>query len=265
MKKIMTLILSLILVVSLTACSLRVEVRDKKNNNNSVIKDVMEISNSISVENENEIDIEIKYGEIKIVGYDGNEVFLSVKSNLANDNITLNKDDDAIEIKDKGDESINLFGNNNVKREVLIKIPYSFNGNIDFEYGAGETEISDIMCDNMEIEGGAGSLKINDILFNKLYFSAGVGESDIKLLRKCGEINIKGGVGEVKVSLEEVGGDLTYDGGIGSAQIQIPENSPVYFNTSSGIGETNINAVTSSEKTYEFNVTVGIGEIKIYN
>ena len=43
------------------------------------------------------------------------------------------------------------------------------------------------------------------------------------------------------------------------------ENSPVYFNTTSGIGNTNINTVTSSEKNYEFNLSVGIGEIKVNN
>ena len=128
---------------------------------------------------------------------------------------------------------------------------------MNYEYGAGESEIKDIICNNLNIDGGTGELTVDDIVFNKLDFSAGVGESDINLIRKCGDINIEGGVGEVNVSLAEVG--------VGSATIKIPENAPVYFNTTSGIGNTDINARVSSEKTYEFKLSVGIGEIKVFN
>ncbi|MDU4882082.1 MAG: hypothetical protein E6176_14925 [Clostridium celatum] len=76
---------------------------------------------------------------------------------------------------------------------------------------------------------------------------------------------IEGGVGEVNVSLAEVGGNMFFEGGVGSATIKIAENAPVYFNTTSGIGNTDINARVSSEKTYEFKLSVGIGEIKVFN
>ena len=58
---------------------------------------------------------------------------------------------------------------------------------------------------------------------------------------------------------------MIYEGGVGEAKIKIPKNSPVYFNTSSGIGSTNISAITSGENTYKFTLEVGIGEIEVYN
>ncbi|WP_195988617.1 DUF4097 family beta strand repeat-containing protein [Clostridium sp. D53t1_180928_C8] len=266
MKKIMTLALSLILVLSLSACSVRLEVRNKNNSKSNKTYEVTDINKNVKLENENKIDISIGFGKINIVGYDGNEVIVTGKTNLNVDKININKEGKSIEISDGNDISnIDLFKSNNIDVELMIKVPNNYSGDIYLSYGAAEVELSNINCNNLNIDGGAGELKINDIFFNKLDFNAGVGESEINLLRKCGEIDIDGGVGEIDISIEEVGGNLTYEGGVGSAKIKIPENAPVYFNTDSGIGETNINAITSSERTYEFNLSLGIGEIKIYN
>lgn len=266
MKKIMTLALSLILVLVLGGCSVRFEVRDKNSNNNNKSYKVMDINKSVKLESENKIDVSVNFGEINIVGYDGTEVIMNGESNLEQEKINIEKAEGSIIISDGSDLSdIDLFGSNNLNMDLLIKIPNSFTGDIHLEYGAAEVEISNLACNNISIDGGAGQLTINDIVFNKFKFSAGVGESNINLVEKCGDIHIDGGVGEVNLSIAEVGGNLTYEGGIGSATIKIPENAPVYFNTSSGIGETNIKAITSSEKTYEFNLSLGIGEIKVYN
>ncbi|MBX9136890.1 MULTISPECIES: DUF4097 family beta strand repeat-containing protein [unclassified Clostridium] len=268
MKKIMTLALSLILVLSLSACSVRFEVRNKNNSKSNKTYEVKDINKNVKLENENKIDISIGFGKINIVGYDGNEVIVTGKTNLNVDeiNININKEGNSIEISDGNDLSnIDLFKSNNIDVKLMIKIPNNYSGDINLSYGAAEVELSNIDCNNLNIDGGAGELTINDIFFNKLDFNAGVGESEINLVRKCGEIDIDGGVGEISISIEEVGGNLIYEGGVGSAKIKIPENSPVYFNTDSGIGETNINAITSSERTYEFNLSLGIGEIKVYN
>lgn len=238
MKKIMTLALSLILVLSLSACSVRFEVRNKNNSKSNKTYEVKDINKNVKLENENKIDISIGFGKINIVGYDGNEVIVTGKTNLNVDeiNININKEGNSIEISDGNDLSnIDLFKSNNIDVKLMIKIPNNYSGDINLSYGAAEVELSNIDCNNLNIDGGAGELTINDIFFNKLDFNAGVG------------------------------GNLIYEGGVGSAKIKIPENSPVYFNTDSGIGETNINAITSSERTYEFNLSLGIGEIKVYN
>lgn len=263
MKKIIVLCWSIIMVLTFTAC-VRFEVRGKANTT-KLSSEEIEINKSVVFEGENKIDIDVGCGVVKLSGYEGDEVIVSGITNLAEEDIILTKGNNTIKIKDNSDDLIDLFGNNDYILDLEIKIPYSFNGDLHYEYGAGESEIKDIICNNLSIDGGAGELTIDDIVFNKLDFNAGVGESNINLIRKCGDIDIDGGVGEVKISLAEVGGNLIYEGGIGSAEIKIPENSPVYFNTSSGIGEANINAVTSSEKIYEFNLTVGIGEIKVHN
>lgn len=264
MRKIMALALSLILILSLSGC-VRFEVRNKKNSSN-ISKGLVDINKSIILSDENKIDISANFGQINIEGYDGNEVIMTGKSNLNVDEINISKNGDTITITDGNNLSnTDLFKANNVDVELLIKIPNDFTGDIYLGYGTAEVEVKNLTFNNLDIEGGAGQLTIDDILFNKLDFSSGVGQSDINLLRKCGDIYIDGGVGEVNLSLEEVGGNLTYNGGVGSAKIRIPENAPVYFNTESGIGKTSITAKTSSERTYEFNLSLGIGEIKVYN
>lgn len=262
MKKIMVLVWATIMIFTLTACSVRVEVRNKRSTS-SLSSENIDINKSVVFEGESEIDIEIEYGKVTLIGYEGNEVSVSGTTNISEYKITVDKKGNTIKIE--SDDLIESFGDNNYRLDLEIKIPYSFNGDLNYEYGAVESEIKDIICNNLNIDGGTGELTIDDIAFNKLDFSAGVGQSNINLIRKCGDINIEGGVGEVDISLTEVGGDMVFEGGVGSAKIKIPENSPVYFNTTSGIGNININARTSSEKTYEFKLSVGIGEVKVYN
>lgn len=264
MKKIMVLVWTIIMIFTLTACSLRFEVRNRKSNI-SLSSENIDINKSIVFEGESKIDIQIGYGKITLIGYEGNEVIVSGTTNISDDKLTVVKKGDTINIKDESDHLIDLSRDNYYRLALEIKIPYSFNGDLNYEYGTGESEIKDIICNNLNIQGGTGELTIDDIVFNKLDFSAGVGESNINLIRKCGDINIEGGVGEVDISLAEVGGNMVFEGGVGSAKIKIPENAPVYFNTTSGIGDTDINAMTSSEKTYEFKLNVGIGEIRVHN
>lgn len=264
MKKIMVLVWSIIMIFTLAACSVRFEVRNKRSNA-SLSSENIDINKSVIFEGESQIDIEIGYGKVALIGYEGNEVVVSGTTNISDDKLIVSKKGDTIKIEDESEHLIDLSRDNDYRLDLEIKIPYSFNGDLNYEYGAGESEIKDIICNNLNIDGGTGELTVDDIVFNKLDFSAGIGKSDINLIRKCGDINIDGGVGEVNVSLAEVGGNMVFEGGVGSATIKIPENSPVYFNTTSGIGNTDINARISSEKTYEFKLSVGIGEIKVFN
>lgn len=264
MKKIISLLILLTLAVSITGCSVRFGIKDNENYSSEIVN----LNESIQLNNEDELIIDIKIGKVTIVGYDGDEVIVSGKSNRGSNIIKLSKDENEIEVIDISENQFNigLFGDNiGDKTDIEIKVPNKFNGDIDFSYGAGEAIIKNLTCNKLDIEGGAGELNINDIIFNNLDFSAGVGESNINLSNKCGDIKIEGGVGEVEVVLSEVGGNLDYEGGIGSARIQIPENAPVYFDTSSGIGSSNVNAKTSGENIYKFTLEVGVGDIKVYN
>ena len=263
MKKIIVLCWSIIMVLTFTAC-VRFEVRGKANTT-KLSSEEIEINKSVVFEGENKIDIDVGCGVVKLSGYEGDEVIVSGITNLAEEDIILTKGNNTIKFKDNSDDLIDLFGNNDYILELEIKIPYSFNGDLDYDFGVGENEIRDITCNKLTIDGGTGELTIDDIVFNKLDFDSGVGHSNINLVRKCGDIDIDGGVGDIYISLAEVGGNLTFESGVGSGEIKIPENAPVYFNTSSGIGEASIDVKTSSEKTYRFDLNVGIGELKVYN
>ena len=65
--------------------------------------------------------------------------------------------------------------------------------------------------------------------------------------------------------MAEVGGNLKYKGGVGSTDITIPKNSPVKFVVGKGLGNCNIDAKTSGEETYTFDLKVGVGSINIRN
>lgn len=264
MKKIIGIIMTVVIATSITGCSIRFGVKE----GNIEYGDVVNINESIPFNDEKELSIELSVGLVNVIGYDGDEVIVSGKTNRGADCIKLTKDNNEIKVidKNKGSYNFNVFKNNDGdKTDIEIKIPNKFKGNIEFSYGLAEAKIKNLACDELKIDGGAGELNINDISFKKLDFDGGVGETTIKLSEKSGDIKIEGGVGEIDIELEEVGGNLIYEGGVGEAKIKIPKNSPVYFNTSSGIGSTNISAITSGENTYKFTLEVGIGEIEVYN
>lgn len=262
-KKIITLGLAILVAISLTGCSIRFGI-NKRNRGETV-----NINEQIVYTDENKIEIDIKYGNVTVSTHDGNEIIVSGSTNRGDDVIKVSKSGNSIKIKDNSRENVNLNllskNDSSDKMNIEIKVPNDFQGDLDFDYGAGEATIIGVKCKRLDIDGGAGKLNLEDIVFEKLIFSAGVGQSNIMLTDKCGDIEIDGGVGEVNISMTEVGGNLSFDGGVGSAKIRIPENAPVYFNTSSGIGSTKVTAKTSGENTYKFDLNVGVGEIKVYN
>lgn len=262
-KRIITLGLATFVAVSLSGCSIRFGV-NKRNSG-----DTVQINEKVAYTNEDEIDIDVNYGEITLSAYEGNEIIITGSTNRGEDVIKLSKNGNRIKIKDNSKDNIDfgLFSKKGSGDNMTldIKIPSNFNGDIEFDYGAGETTVTGIKCNKLDIDGGAGQLNLENVVFENLIFNAGVGEANIDLIERCGDIEIDGGVGSVNITMKEVGGNLTFDGGVGSANIRIPENAPVSFDTSSGIGATEITAKTSGENTYKFDLEVGVGEIRVYN
>ena len=76
-------------------------------------------------------------------------------------------------------------------------------------------------------------------------------------------MNINGGLGNLTINFAEVGGNLNYDGGMGETVISIPNNSPVKINTSTGVGSIDINAKTSGEDIYTFDLNIGVGSLTV--
>jgi len=259
-----TLLGSLSLMLILSGCGSKFNgnnIRSSQTSNTvTSIDESYEIgkANSIKISTElSNSSVKTYEGEkIKIVGVIGTESE-GVKFNLVGDQVKIEEEYSSINIGVNNDEKIS-------KYEILI--PEKYNGDLSIEYGAGSIDIQDIKVDKFKIEGGAGELNVKNVVFNDLNLSSGVGSVKISLGEKCGNIKIEGGIGETRLKMKEVGGSLKVDSGIGSVDIQVPENAPIYFKTSTGVGSKDVDSVkTSGEKTYLFELNVGLGKVKVHN
>lgn len=180
--------------------------------------------------------------------------------------MNINKSDSKIQIVEKSYAVKGSFANDEDDiTKVDILIPSKFTGDLIFKQGEGTSDVESIKVKNIDIAGGAVKLKCDDIKFEKLNLNSGVGKFDFNLKEKCGDIEINGGVGETNIKMAEVGGSLKYKGGVGSTNITIPKNSPVKFVVGKGLGNCKIDAKTSGEETYTFDLKVGVGSINVSN
>lgn len=224
------------------------------------------INEKIALDEVNNINIEISAAKVSIKAYDGEEIKITGKLSEKSKGMIIDKKGTKFEIVEKGYDSTGSFINNkNDKSIVDVLIPTKFNGEFAFKQGAGVADIEAIKVKDMNILGGAGELKCNDIKFDKLTLNSGVGKIDFDLKDKCGDMEINGAVGETNIKMAEVGGNLKYRGGVGSINITIPKNSPVKFDVEKGVGSCKIDAKTSGEQTYTFDLKAGVGSINIRN
>ncbi len=236
---------------------------DFDNNGNLTTYDE-DISKTIPMKNIEDIDIEIHASNVNINSVDSSDFTITCRgSSSFVDKTTIDVIGNTLNIKEHGiNSSINLgFFNKSTSREIIINVPKDFNKDLELHGGAGNISINGININKLKVEGGAGNLTLKDIVFQELKLEQGVGNTTIDLSSKCGDIDIDGGVGNLSITFVEVGGDLTYDGGVGKTVISIPNNSPVKLDTSTGIGSIDINAKTSGEDIYTFDLNVGVGNL----
>ena len=234
--------------------------------NNSNAKDVnstvTKIDKTESISGVEEIRIESGASEINLYAYDGSEVKVKGELGDYSKGLEINKRGNTLYIKEESKKNIGV----NIEHTKLdIMIPKTFNGNLDFNQGAGKADINNLDLKDINIDGGAGKLTLSNICFNNLDLDSGVGQVNIETGDRSGDIDINGGVGEVNVAIKKVGGDLIYDGGVGSSNIKIPKNSPISIKSESGLGSIENEAVISGNGDYIFDISVGVGSIRIYN
>jgi hypothetical protein len=223
------------------------------------------INEKIAFENINDVNIEISAAKVSIKAYDGEEIKITGKLSEKSKGMVINKKSSKFEIIEKGYNVMGSFKGDDDKSIIDVLIPSKFKGNLTFKQGAGVADIEGLKVKDIDIFGGAGKLKCNGVKFDKLNLNSGVGEVDLNLNEKCGDIEINGDVGETNIKMAEVGGNLKYRGGVGSVNITIPKNSPVKFDVEKGVGSCKIDAKTSSEQTYTFDLKAGVGSINIRN
>jgi hypothetical protein len=265
MKKILFLTISGILMFSIIGCNVNARNTVDNNVSNNLSSDNI-IDEKVLLDNATGINVEVCAAEVNINSYDGEDVKIIGKLSDKSKGFDINKIGNKIEIVEKGYELFGSFINTEAnKTKINISIPSKFNGNFAFKQGAGTSKIEGIKVKNMDITGGVGELNCGAVKFDKLDLNSGVGKVDLNLNDKCGDIDINGGVGEVHVKMSEVGGNLRYNGGVGETNITIPKNAPVKFVTHKGVGKCEVNATTSNNEMYTFDLKVGVGAINVQN
>lgn len=259
MKKRIYVILSMVLMaITFAGCDIEVGFNKKYKNGSNAKGDVNE---SISIDGVEKINLDISIADIEVEVTEGNEIKVTrtCKGNNFGE-LSVSKDGDTINIIE--DEVHYSFGGFEQENQLKVQIPELYNGDMFISNGIGDCDIKKLDLNNVNIECGVGDFEVENGNYNKLTLEQGTGDADI-LLGYCGNIEIRGGVGDLQIQLESVNGDLVLEGGVGDVDIFIPDDSPVYFNTSSGVGECNINAITSGENKYLFDLTTGVGDIDI--
>lgn len=265
MKKNRLLIAIAITLVSfnLVGCN---RVTDVVNNYVEVVEKEVENDSlkTIKLEEENFIDIELGAGSVNINLVDDDKIVVKTTGNgLEYKKISLEKSGDKIKLQLKNKISLKNINFKSEFKIVVINIPKKFHKDMKIKLGAGNVNINDLTLENLDIHGGAGNLVLNNIEFKNLKLDQGVGNASIVLERPSGNIDLNGGVGKIDLSIKEVGGNLSYKGGVGKASIDIPEKSPVKISTSSGLGDVKVNASTSGEFKYIFDLKIGVGNVYI--
>ncbi len=230
------------------------------------IKSNETIDEKIALDDVKNINIKISAAKVSVKSYEGADIKITGKLSEKSKGMNINKSDSKIEIVEKGYEfKGSLISGEDDTTKIDVLIPLKFTGGFIFKQGVGTSDIEGLKVKNIDITGGAGNLKCNDIKFEKLNLNSGVGKVDLNLKEKCGDIEIDGNVGETNVKMAEVGGNLKYKGGVGSTNITIPKNSPIKFILGKGVGNCKVDAKTSGEETYIFDLKVGVGSINVSN
>ncbi len=267
MKKIINVILAVTLTTLLSGCGIKFGIESR--NNNDDVEDFNYTSEEVNISESmagiSKLDIRIDVSNAKINYYDGSDIEISGKLSKDSKGVKVERGTDKINIIEESKRNNNFNINSDYGSNLLINIPKSFKGDIKLSFGVGEFEVNDLELNTLTVDSGVGGLTLNEISFNKLELESGVGSTTVKTSKKTGEINVKGGIGETNISLGDINGNLTFDGGMGSASIKVPVDAPININTNAGLGEARINAKTSSDAKYQFDIKVGIGEIEVTN
>ncbi|MGG7177827.1 DUF4097 family beta strand repeat-containing protein [Clostridium paraputrificum] len=261
MKKLLAMVTIIVVSLTISGCSVKLGM-DKRNSNSD-----KNIEKTVSVEGVKSLMINTDMSKINVMNYDGDEIKITAELSDSTKGIDISQVGDKLDISEKtSGANFSIFGKSNYNAsDIEISIPKNFKGDITITQGVGEIIMEGLRAEKLTLKGGAGEIRGSEIVCNKLKVDAGVGDIKLFLAEKSGDIDINGGVGEINLEIAEVGGNLEYKGGVGSARIRIPNNAPVKFNAKSGLGNCDIKAKTSNESKYVFDLSVGIGEIKVLN
>ena len=179
-----------------------------------------------------------------------------------------------IEISDRADEASYKIKRINPKYFDVEKkgdtisfednTPSKFFKNLGFNFKNNSPKIyislpRNIVFNNFEIKSGVGELNISKINVEKFNLAAGVGEVNIYDAKISKDAEIRAGVGEVNFKDSTVT-NMDIKSGIGS--FSFSGTALGKTSVKGGIGEVDLK-INGSEKDYDFDVSAGLGEVRI--
>ena len=161
---------------------------------------------------------------------------------------------------------VDFWNNGKDDTTVNILLPQNEYSSFILELGAGETTVSDIICDKLSVNCGAGEVTFKNIRCSDGEIDCGAGQVNITDINCEGKLDIDGGAGEIIVS--GVLGGIDVDQGVGNFEFTGTVNGNI--DADGGVGEMTFRLTNppddfySNGGKYKLDVDTGVGAANVY-
>lgn len=198
-----------------------------------------DVSDSFDKDQIKQLNIEMKYGEVYVQAYDGDDIKVEVEKPTSH--YECEQDGDTLSIVDKSSNKNIIRGLGEKHTIISVYLPEDLMfTSANLEVGAGYMEAEDLESDELTVDVGAGEFKGDQIVTkDSSYLSVGTGhlKLDDSSLRN---VEIDGGTGAVEYS-GSMKGDNQLSCGVGAVQIDLEEKESDYnYRIQCDIGEAKI-------------------------
>lgn len=258
-----TFTLCTIAMLLLAACEI-----STRSNENAADGETQRISQAIPLDDAETVraNISIRAGRLTVKGGAENLVDTDISYSRAEwepeIEYNLNGKTGRLRIAQPESEGINLNFNDNFVNDWNILLNDAIVQDIDFEIGAGETDLDlrGLRLNSVDIDAGVGehSINLSGTSVPQIRVNAGVGEVSVDLSGQWDndvEANFNGGIGELNLLLPSaIGIRMEVSGALGSINAPgLNKNGQVYTNDLYG----------DAEYVMEIEVTAGIGQVNV--
>ena len=161
---------------------------------------------------------------------------------------------------------VDFWKNDEDDTKVNILLPAKEYSSFILELGAGETTVSDLICDKFSVDCGAGEVTFSNISCSSSDIECGAGQVNINDINCEGILNIDGGTGEILVN--GILGGIDVDQGVGNFEFTGTINGNI--DADGGVGEMTFRLTNppddfySNGGKYKLDVDTGIGSANVY-
>lgn len=239
-------------------------LQDAKIENNVVSKSKEELAIIQNYEDIDNLKIEIGYSKLTIK--EGTE--LKIEAVNSNKTLETRKSGKTLTIKDN---KVWTWFNQSEQTEIIVTVPKDILfDKVKIEAGSGELDISNLQTKNLDFDVGAGNVIISNMLVeNKADIDGGAGKVVIKD-SSLNTLDLDVGVGEFQIQNSILQGNSDIDAGIGKLEINLKGNANDYeILPKRGLGSFTIgNNEIEDNKTYgegqnKIRIDAGVGKVDI--